>query len=276
MENNKIFESVIAWARENKNVIALIQTGSFARNDKYVDEYSDYDLEVIADDVDDLLKDNSWYHQFGKVIVNLNFDEDIEFPTRLVVYKGGLKIDFTIADKNRITDMIEKGLDDLYKRGYLVCVDKKFMTDELPKATGKDIDNTIPTEKEYIEICNEFWFEASQIPKYIARRELWVVKFRDWTMKKMVLQMLEMKARFNNKDPWYIGLHMEDWVDKDDWDTLQTLFVNFDQKDSKAGLIKTIEFFRKISQQVAKDGLFEYPKVIDEEVSEYIYNFKFK
>ena len=65
----------------------------------------------------------------------------------------------------------------------------------------------------------EFWFEAWHIPKYLKRNDLWVVKFRDWTMKQLLLRMLEWHAIATNGpalDISHIGVHMKDWT-RSDW-----------------------------------------------------------
>ena len=93
---------IIRWAEDDPNVIALIKTGSTARRDGREDEFSDLDLEVIAADPEKLLRNDGWFHSFGEVWVVLRFDER-HYPTRLVVYSGGLKVDYTVADVGRLS-----------------------------------------------------------------------------------------------------------------------------------------------------------------------------
>jgi aminoglycoside 6-adenylyltransferase len=180
--------SIVRWAEDEPNVIALIRTGSRAR-DGQGDEFSDLDLEVIAADPRRLQRKDDWFRAFGGVWVVLRFDE-LRFPTRLVVYDGGSKVDYTLAGVERLTEMYQ-GLDSLYERGYEVLLDREGVTERLPRATGAFPILAAPSEAEFTFIVEEFWFEATHMPRYLSRGDLWVVKFRDWTMKRDLLRMLE-------------------------------------------------------------------------------------
>lgn len=267
-----ILEEITDWATQNENVIALIATGSQAR--KQVDEFSDYDIEIIARNSKELTETNKWFSKFGKVVVFQSFDEGQDYPTRLVVYEDGTKVDFTLADESRINKMKNK-LDDLYDRGYKVLLDKTGITKELPQPTKRAI-HKLPSKEEYLETVSEFWFEASHIPKYLLREDLWVVKFRDWTMKELLLRMLEWYtlSKNPNSDVWHIGIKMKDWLEPEMWKELDTIFAHFDVQDSWSGLLAEIGLFRRVSRAVANKLGFEYPEEMDKTISEYILNQK--
>lgn len=268
---NEILQRIVEWAKDNDNVIALIQTGSRARSDGKVDEFSDYDIEVIAKDISHLAKNSSWYKSFARVWVYQGFNEGQDCPTRLVVYDGGVKVDYTLATEKRIVDMNDSGLDSIYEKGYKVLVDKHNATEKLPKPTDKSQQKKEPTEKEFQTVVNEFWFEAFHIPAYIIREELWVVKFRDWTMKEKLLNMLEWDASLRkNEDVWYIGSHMKDWIDAHDWENLHNAFGHFDQQDSWRALIRTMDIFRTVSRRVAEVTGYHYPTETDENITNYV------
>lgn len=269
-----ILNRIIDWAKQNDNIYSVIITGSHSRQDKKVDQFSDYDIELIAKNPRILISNNDWFYKFGKVLIFEAFDEGQEYPTRLVVYERGLKVDFTLADEKRLLNMKSKGLDDLYTRGYKVLIDKKGLTSDLPKPSGSPIKNP-PREKEYLRVVNEFWFEASHIPKYLERGDLWVVKFRDWTMKEMTLKMLEWYAISNDpkKDTWHIGAHINEWLEKETLDEVGQIFSSFELRDSWRSLIANIKLFRRISKKVAQSFNYSYPEEIDKNITEYIQNY---
>jgi aminoglycoside 6-adenylyltransferase len=65
-------------------------------------------------------------------------------------------------------------------------------------------------------------------PPYLARGELWVVKFRDGTMKRMLLRLVEWDAlaRLGTEaDVWHIGTHMRDWAAPDVWVDLHRCYA---------------------------------------------------
>lgn len=267
-----ILEKITEWAKQNHNVIALIITGSQAR--KGADEFSDYDIEIIAKNPEEFAKTNDWFSKFGEVVVFLSFDEGQEYPTRLIIYEDGTKVDFTLADESRLNKMKDK-LDDLYETGYKVLLDKTGVAKELPQPTKKTT-RKLPSKDEYLKTVGEFWFEAFHIPKYLLREDLWVVKYRDWTMKEMLLRMLEWHAlsRNRNADVWHIGSKMKDWLEPELWQELGEVFAHFDKQDSWNGLLAEIDLFRKVSKEVAGKLSFEYPEKTDKTISRYIQSYK--
>lgn len=267
-------EKILEWGKRNENIQAIILTGSHSRNDNKVDEFSDYDIELISKDFRKLADNNGWFHTFGEVIVFQAFNEGQEYPTRLVIYEDGLKIDFTLADEKRLTNM-KSELNDLYNRGYKVLLDKENLASNLPKPAGS-IRKQLPSENEYLDVVSEFWFEASHIPKYLIREDLWIVKLRDWTMKKMLLKMLEWRtiSKDSTKDVWHLGNHSNDWIDPEIKTELQQLFSHFDKQDSWRDLLATIDLFRKLSKTVAENLNFKYPEKIDHNISQHILSYK--
>jgi aminoglycoside 6-adenylyltransferase len=273
-----LLQRIKDWSKANDNVVALIMTGSHARGDNRVDQLSDLDLEIIADQPSGLANDNSWFSQFDNILVSQAFNEGQEYPTRLVFYEGGTKVDFTLASTKRLTDMIQnRRLDGLYERGYRVIIDKRGITKDLPAPSGQFPIVTGPTQAEFTAAVEEFWFEAAHIPRYLSRNELWVTKFRDWTIKENLLKMLEWHAIVTRKEPidvWYIGSHMEEWVDPEIWRELRSVFSHFDPKDSWRGLLATINVFRRLATETANRAGLDYPNEIDRCVTGYIKSFE--
>jgi len=265
-------EKITEWAKQNPNVIALVLTGSQAR--EQIDEFSDYDIEIISKNPEELKFSTDWFNNFGQVAVFLPFDEGQDYPSRLVVYKDGTKVDFTLADEGRLRSQKEK-LDGLYDRGYKIILDKTGITKILPKPTGR-ASHGLPTKNEYLRAVNEFWFEASHIPKYLLREDLWVVKFRDWTMKEMLLRMLgwHTLSQSPNSDIWHIGSKMKEWLEPEVWKELNGIFSHFDRKDSWKGLLAELSLFRKVSKEVANNLGFEYPEETDKTISRYVQSYK--
>ncbi|MFL5817148.1 MAG: aminoglycoside 6-adenylyltransferase [Conexibacter sp.] len=157
-----LLASVLEWAQRDENVLALIVTGSTARTDGRRDEFSDLDVELIARDPRRLLDDDAWFKAFGGVWVAMRFDE-LDHPTRLVVYEGGFKVDFTVAGVRRLEEMTER-LDPLYEGGYRVLVDKAGLASGLPAASGAFRPHATPLQNEFDAVVEEFWFEATHLP----------------------------------------------------------------------------------------------------------------
>ncbi len=273
-----LIERIIAWAEADDNIRAVIVTGSSTRSANAADRFSDCDVEIIARDRAPLLADDAWIHAIAPVWVAQYLSNDDGFDTRLVFFKGARKVDFTVADRSRIDIMIDQGrLDDLYERGYRVLLDKDGLTADLPQASGAAPRSTLPSQAEFADIVTEFWFEAAHMPTYLLRDDLWVVKFRDWTMKEMLLRMLEWHAlatRDREIDVWYIGTKMKRWVDDTTWDELQHVFGRFDRADSWRGLIAMMVLFTRLTHETASALDLDYPADSERFITEYVLSFE--
>lgn len=264
-------QSIINWAKNN-NVQALIQTGSLARKDGSVDEFSDIDIEIITVSPADLMKDDQWLYDIGELVTVLRLDpeEGQEWATRLAIYRGGVKVDFTLAGVERITQMANKcQLDDLYERGYNVIFDNMGITKNLPLPSYGKPSTNLPSYKEFLASVEEFWFEASHIPKYLARGELWLVKQRDWNTKELLLTMAEWHAVASSSgtvDVWHNGLHLQEWLDPKSWKEVQETFSRFDASDAKRAFEATVKLYARLGKELAHYLGFEYPQECETQI----------
>ncbi len=270
---------LLAWAKHDDNIRALIQTGSSTRGPDQADRFSDRDIEVIARHTSPLLADDGWIHRIGHVMVALYLENGPDDPeTRLVFFDGGRKIDFTIAGRSRLERMIESGrLDGLYERGYQVLLDKDGLAAGLPAPTGAAPRKPLPTPAEFVETVSEFWFEAAHMPTYLTRGDLWVVKFRDWTMKTMLLRMVEWHALTTcgpETDTWYIGTKMRRWVDAGTWREVHEVFARFDPADCWRGLVAMMDLFSRLTRETAAALDLEYPAGSERSVTAYVLGFE--
>ena len=272
-----LIERIVAWAEADDNIRALVMTGSAARNPDTVDRFSDRDIEIIARDPTLLATDDAWIHAIAPVWVSLPLGDPGGFA-RLVFFEGGRKVDFGVMDRSHMDRRIaRRQLDDLYERGYRVLLDKDGLTTGLPEPTGGSPRHTLPSEAELADTVTEFWFEAAHMPTYLTRGDLWVVKFRDWTMKQMLLRMLEWHAlatRGEETDVWHIGTKMKRWVDAETWDELQHVFGRFDRKDSWHALVAMMRLFSRLTHETATALDLDYPADSEEFITTYVLGFE--
>jgi aminoglycoside 6-adenylyltransferase len=277
IEADALLERIVVWARADANVLALVMTGSRERGDGSVDEFSDFDLEIIAETPEALARDDAWLQSFGRVWVYLPTTIAPRRETRLAFYEGGYKVDFSLCGIERVQAMAGDGaLDDLYERGYRVLVDKAGLTVGLPAPSRTFPAKQLPGQHEFSATVEEFWFEAAHIPRYLLRDDLWVAKFRDWTMKSLLLKMLEWHAVARRRQPvdvWHIGVHMKAWIDEETWNELHRVFSRFDTRASWRDLLATTTLFRRLAKEAASMLGLEYPASADASITGYLAGF---
>ena len=270
-------KKVVAWANGRADIVALIMTGSRARPDGMADALSDYDVEMFTTDPGRYTSSTAWMRDIGKVWVYLPTTSN-GCETRLVVFDGGAKVDFSILSVRALELAVKsQELDELYERGFRVLIDKNGLASRLPSPSYSPPKRQRPTEAEFRAAVEEFWFEASHIPKYLRREDLWVVKFRDWTMKELLLRIMEWRTIAVNGDAadvWHIGMRMKDWVPSNDWLRLNEVYGRFDAADSWRALLATLSLFRDVATETANKLGYEYPAEVDESISGYIRRFE--
>jgi aminoglycoside 6-adenylyltransferase len=273
-----IMERLLSWARVDENVRAVIVTGSSARSAGAADRFSDRDVELVARDPAALLEDDAWIHAIAPVWVALYLENEGFPDTRLVFFEDAHKVDFTIADPSRVRDMVSGNrLNDLYQRGYRVLLDKDGLTNGLPEPSGDAPVGAPPTANEFTAVVTEFWFEAAHMPTYLIRGDLWVVKSRDWTMKEMLLRMIEWHAIATtgpSTDVWYIGTRMTRWVNPAVWSALDDVFGHFDAADSWRAIEATMRLFARLTHEVADRLELSYPEHSERHILEYVLGMK--
>lgn len=272
---------ILDWVDGRSDIVAVVMTGSRARDDGGVDPYSDHDLELFVDDPEPF-NDGAWIEATGNVWVALPLTSEEGYPVQLVFYEGGEKVDFQIRPASEFRALAAAGSPDGYARadvwarGYRVLRDRDGLASSLPPVSDTGRSRPRPTEAEYLATNEEFWFEAVHIPRYLMRDELWIVQSRSWTMKETLLRMLEWRTVATSPeetDVWYDGTKMKMWVGADRWASLRNVFGHFDRGDSWRALLATIDLFRETSREVASHYSFRYPTEQDEHISAYVLGF---
>ncbi|AUX73396.1 aminoglycoside 6-adenylyltransferase [Erwinia pyrifoliae DSM 12163] len=264
-----LLEKIQQWASNTDNVRALVQTGSLVRADGLADEFSDIDIEIIAREPHLLAVTDGWIGAIGETITVLHLDaeDDQQWPTRLVIFEGRTKVDFTLAGLSRLTRMAaDNQLDPLYQRGYRLVMDKDNLAQRLPAAILTGSTRTIPTEAHFCQRVEEFWFEAFHVPGYLARNELFLVKQRDWTMKELLLEMIEWHALVDSgglTDVWHGGKGMRGWAGEEIWLQLDQTFGHFDAEDAWRAYGATTTLYARLAREVAGIKEWVYPDRVE-------------
>ncbi len=265
-------DKLVGWARGEDAIRALVVTGSLARADDSVDEYSDLDIQVITVDIEAYAIDDSWLDALGEVWIRFPLFEDA--PYRLVWFAGGYKVDFQFMSVDSLRAEIDSGaLSDEYQRGYIVALDKDGLYRGLPPSPRIFPAPPAPEADEVLATINEFWFEAIHVAQFIRRREFWVVKYRDWTMKENLLRLLEWHARATHEEninTWLLGKRVARWADDETIRAIGELWAGWDARDLWRGLLTQLALFRRLSLELSAALGINYNDATHQKIERYI------
>lgn len=270
----KRFEAkAVAWARSQAAVRALLLVGSRARAHPAADEWADLDFEVFATGVGQYLSNTAWLEQLGELWATVVVNEPAAQGERalLALFAGGDKIDFHFRPLDYLSELTRgKALPEPFVRGYRVLIDKDGLAARLPPAAGVPPAADPPSLDEFCALVENFWYGAVYVAKQIRRRNLWVGKYRDWTMKECLLKMMEWQARATRGqhiDTFYDGHFLHSWVDPSTWEALGDAFGRFDAPDASAALLATMALFHELATESAAALDYTYDRDLDDNVT---------
>ena len=155
---------LIIQTAENLQVEAVAMSGSRTDTKVPKDEFQDYDVVYVVDDLDNLTSDLSWLNQFGNRLIE---QHNIVGHRHLylMLFEDGNRIDLTLCPKEYIQEWVDS------EANFEVIKDDKGLFESyLP--SPKRYWSCPPTEEEFAASCNEFWWVSAYVVKAIRRNQL--------------------------------------------------------------------------------------------------------
>lgn len=271
----QVIDRLVRWADGEPLVRALILTSSRANPNASPDALSDYDVIVVATDAAPFLTDDSWLQACGTVLVRCRNNYPClgeTVPTRLVLYRDGAKIDYSLWN----TTLLEKvlrgpQLPDVLDVGHRVLVDKDGLTVDLKPATFIAHTISLPDEEEFLTLVDEFWLETAYVAKNLCRGELVPAKYSlDAVIKFSLLRrMLEWYAALLHGRPvntGFMGRGLQKLLARDVWEKLEATFVGPGTEENWEALFRTTDLFRAAARIVGERLGFQYPEELDRDM----------
>ena len=156
--------TLILQIADTLKVEAVALSGSRTSPHPPKDEFQDYDVVYIVDNLKYLLSDLSWLDQFGKRII----EQNVILGHRhlyLMLFEDGNRIDLTLCPKEHMQEWVDS------EAGFKVLKDDAGLFD-MYQPNSKRYWTAPPTEEEFAASCNEFWWVSAYVVKAIRRNQL--------------------------------------------------------------------------------------------------------
>ena len=155
---------VILQTAKTLQVKAVAMSGSRTDTKASKDEFQDYDVVYVVENLDELITGLSWLDQFGKRII----EQEVALEHRrlyLMLFEDGNRIDLTLCSKVHIKEWVESEAD------FMVIEDPKGLF--VPHSPTPQRYWTSPASAiEFEKVCNEFWWVSSYVVKGICRNQV--------------------------------------------------------------------------------------------------------
>ena len=256
--------NLILQTAKTLQVKAVAMSGSRTNPKAPKDEFQDYDVVYVVDDLDNLTSDLSWLDQFGKRII----EQHVLLGYRLLylmLFEDGNRIDLTLCPKDHIQEWVDS------EAGFTVLEDPEHLFE--PYSQNLERYWTSPaTETNFVKSCNEFWWVSAYVVKGICRKQvIYATDHLYGICQQEFLKILAWQVASNRgvvdigKNYKYLFNYLPTEKEKEFSDLLD--FSSIDKITQS--LLATMQLFHREAQRLAQKLGFDYDKEVAEKMIQY-------
>ncbi|MFS9188481.1 aminoglycoside 6-adenylyltransferase [Streptococcus infantis] len=243
---------------------AVALSGSRTDTKAPKDEFQDYDVVFVVDDLDNLTSDLSWLDSFGKRIIE---QHNVLGNRRLylMLFEDGNRIDLTLCPTEYIQEWVDSEAD------YVVLKDEKGLFESYTTSPQRYWTNPA-SQTDFEKACNEFWWVSAYVVKGIHRNHLFYATDHLYGIcQKELLKLLAWQAAADKetvdvgKNYKYLFQYLPTEKEKE-----FSALLDFSSVEKLTqSLFATMEFFHQEAQSLAQKMGFDYDKEVAEKMIQY-------
>lgn len=274
----EMMECILGFAQRDDRVRAVTICGSRMNPNTPNDEFQDYDIIYVVDNVDSFTCDHDWIKVIGNPIM-VQMPEQYQGSFNdgrfiyLMLFDDGNRIDLSLIPIDELNELYEP--DSLEK----VLLDKDEIMPQLPPPSDSDYYIKLPTKKLYNGYCNNFWWILQNVAKGIMRDELGYA----------MCMFGYSRNCLENVITWYIAIdlgfevsagkcskYFKRYLDKDIYNMYCNTYCDSDYKNMWNAMLIMCDLFSKVAKDVANHFDYEYRIDDQKNMMEYIKRMKDK
>ena len=256
--------NLILQIAETLKVEAVAISGSRTEDRAPKDEFQDYDVVYIVEDLDGLTADLAWLEEFDKRIIEQHNVLDHR-RLYLMLFEDANRIDLTLCPKDHINEWVDS------EAGFTVLVDEKGLFESYSPSLGRYWTNparAIDFEKS----CNEFWWVSAYVVKGICRKQvIYATDHLYGICQQELLKILAWQVASDRgvidigKNYKYLFNYLPSEKEKE-----FSVLLDFSSLDKiTQSLFATMQLFHQEAQYLAQKMGFKYEKEVAEKMIEY-------
>jgi len=273
----EMFDLILSFANREENIRALVMNGSRANPNAPKDIFQDFDIACLVNELGPYVRNNSLPPYFGELVILQEPDnmgepspEDEGHYAYLMQFMDGNRIDLSFHAPARWKSVIGDSQS-------ILLLDKDQALGELPPASDADYWAKKPTEKQFQDCCNEFWWMNPYVAKGLWRGELTYAKSMMEVVQEQLMDMLTwhfgIKTGFQ-KAPGKAGKYIKKEIEPEIWAELEKTYSDAEFENMWESLFTAGIIFRRLAKAVASEFGFQYPQQDDHRVTAYLHRIK--
>ena len=202
--DEEIKKTILDLAGRDQRVRAVLLNGSRAIPGRTADPLQDFDIVFLVNQLDSFLKDHSWTIIFGQTLIaqspdNMDLGEKpaVGLPVSfsyLMLFEDGNRIDLTLFPLDRFRQDFHNDSQTL------VWLDKDNLFPDFPSPNEGDYLLEKPSEKQFLDACNEFWWVSTYVSKGLLRNEIIYAKaMLEGPVRKMFMKVIAWNIGVKNE-----------------------------------------------------------------------------
>ena len=245
-------------------VDAVAMSGSRTDTKAPKDEFQDYDIVYVVDELDNLTSNLNWLDQFGTRIIE---QHNVLSRRRLylMLFQDGNRIDLTLCPKEHIQEWVDS------EATYTVLEDKKGLFESYSQNLERYWTSPA-TETDFKKSCNEFWWVSAYVVKGICRNQvIYATDHLYGICQQELLKVLAWQVASDRgavdigKNNKYLFNYLPAEKEKEFSNLLD--FSSLDKITQS--LLATMQLFHHEAQSLANKMGFDYKKDVVEKMIEY-------
>ena len=255
---------VILQTAQTLQVEAVAMSGSRTDTKAPKDEFQDYDVVYIVDDLDNLTSDLSWLGQLGKRVI----EQEVILDHRrlyLMLFEDSNRIDLTLCPKEHIKEWVDS------EAGFTVLEDPEHLFE--PYSQNLERYWTSPASAiEFEKVCNEFWWVSAYVVKGICRKQ--VIYATDHLYGICQQELLKILAWQVASDRGKVNIgknykHLFQYLPAEKEKEFSNLLDFSSIEKLTQSMFATMQLFHREAQILAQKMGFDYDKEVAKEMIQY-------
>ena len=259
----EMFDVILQTAKVLQ-VDAVAMSGSRTNPKAPKDDFQDYDVVYIMEDLDGLIADLAWLDRFGKRLIE-QYNVLEHRRLYLMLFEDGNRIDLTLCPIEHMQEWVDS------EAGFIVLEDEKGLFEAyLPNPKRYWI--APPSEEELTASCNEFWWVSAYVVKGICRKQVIYATDHLYSIcQQELLKVLAWQVASDReavdigKNYKYLFSYLTAEKEKEFSNLLD--FSSLDKITQS--LLATMQLFHQEAQILAQKMGFEYDREVAEKMIEY-------
>ena len=267
----EVLEAILATARADPRVRAVVLSGSRADAAAAADDLRDFDVVYVVTDAPALRDERGWLRAFGESAIVQTPDAMGGAPPRpdggfafLMQFTDGHRIDLTLLPVAAMAGFSHDG-------PAVVLHDPDGIVPPPPPADAPHHLPGPPTPQAFADACNEFWWVAPYVAKGLLRGELTYAHHHlDTVMRAQLMTVLDWGVAGASgfaRGAGKCGRHLRRELDAERWALLEATYAPADEAATWDALDAMTRLFRSVAGEVAARHGLAYPEDDDRRVT---------